>query len=73
MLSFRNVTYEEILSEINNLDTSESTQSEGIPFQDNADIFASSILKNFHWWVIDGKFPKQFIKADTSPVSKSEM
>ena len=31
--SFRNVTYEEILNEINSLDTSKSTQSEDIPFK----------------------------------------
>ena len=33
MFSFRNVTYEEILNEINSLDTSKSTQSEDIPFK----------------------------------------
>ena len=46
MFSFRNVTYEEILNEINNLDTSKSAQSEDIPFKitkDNADIFANFI------------------------------
>ena len=39
--SFRNVTYKEILNKINNLDTSESTQSENILFKiikDNAKI-----------------------------------
>ena len=45
--SFRKVTYEEILIEINSLDTSNSPQSEDIPFKitkDNADIFANFIL-----------------------------
>ena len=47
VFSFRKVTYEEILNEINSLDTSKSTQSEDIPFKiikDNADIFANFIL-----------------------------
>ena len=50
VLSFRNVIYEEILNEINNLHTSKSTQSEDIPFkiiEHNADIFANFILQNF--------------------------
>ena len=47
VFSFRNVTYEEILNEMNSLDTSKSTQSEDIPFKiikDNANIFANFIL-----------------------------
>ena len=47
VFSFRKVTYEEILNEINSLDTSKSTHSENIPFKitkDNADIFANFIL-----------------------------
>ena len=47
VFSFRKVTYEEILIEINSLDTSKSPQSEDIPFKiikDNADIFANFIL-----------------------------
>ena len=50
VFSFRKVTYEEILNEINSLDTSKSTQSEDIPFKiikDNADIFANFILQSF--------------------------
>ena len=46
----RNVTYEEILNEINNLSTSNATQPEDIPFmiiKDNTDIFTNFILKNF--------------------------
>ena len=60
VFSFRKVTYEEILNEINSLDTSKSTQSEDIPFKiikDNADIFANFILQNFNRCIIDGKFP----------------
>ena len=43
---FRNITYEEILNEINCLDISKSTQSEDISFKiikDNADIFTNFI------------------------------
>ena len=71
--SLRNVTYEDILNEINSLDTSKSTQSEDIPFKiikDNADIFANFILQNFNKCIIDGKFPDQLKKADLSPVFK---
>ena len=73
VFSFRNVTCEEILNEINSLDTSKSKQSEDIPFKiikDNADIFANFILQNFNKCIIDGKFPDQLKKADVSPVFK---
>ena len=49
VFSFRNVTYGEILNEINSLDTSKVTQSKNIPFtiiKDNADVFPKFILKN---------------------------
>ena len=73
LFSFRNVTYEEILNEINSLDTSKSTQSEDIPFniiKDNAVIFANFILQNFIKCITDRKFPDQLKKADVSPVFK---
>ena len=73
VFSFRKVTYEEILNEINTFDTSKSTQSEDIPFKivkDNADIFANFILQNFYKCIIDGKFPDQLKEADASPVFK---
>ena len=65
VFSFQNVTYKEILNEINSFDTSKSTQSEDIPFiiiKDNADIFANFILQNFNKCIIDGKFPDQLKK-----------
>ena len=71
VFSFRKVTYEEILNEINSLDTSKSTQSEDIPFKvikDNADIFANFVLQNFNKCIIDAKFPDQLKKTDVSPV-----
>ena len=73
MCSLFEVTYEEILYEINSLDTSKSTQSEEIPFEiikDNADIFVNFILQNFNKCIIDGKFHDQLKKADVSPVFK---
>ena len=73
VFSFREVTYEEILNEINSLDTSRSTQLEDIPFKiikDNADIFANFILQSFNKCIIDGKFPDQLKKADVSPIFK---
>ena len=67
---FRNVTYEEILNEINSLDTSKSAQSENIPLKiikDNADIFSNFTLQIFNKCMIDGKFPDQLKKADVNP------
>ena len=65
VFSFRKVTYEEILNEINSLDTSKSTQSEDIPFKiikNNADIFANFILQSFNKCIIEGKFPDRLKK-----------
>ena len=70
---FLKVTYEEILNEINSLDTSKLTQSEYISFRiikDNADSFTNFILKNFNKCIKDGKFSDQLKKADVSPVFK---
>ena len=69
----RNVIYEEILNEINNSDTSKSTQAEDIPFKiikDNADIFANFISQIFNQCYIDGRIPDHLKKADVSPVLK---
>ena len=73
--SFRKVTYEEILNEINSLDTSKTTQSKDIPFKiikHNANIFANFISHNFNKCIIGGKFLDQLKKADVSPVFKKE-
>ena len=75
VFSFRKVTYEEILNEINSLNTSKSTQSEDIPFRiikDNVHVFANFTLQNFNKCIMDGKFPDQLKKADVSPVFKKE-
>ena len=75
VFSLRKVTHEEILNEINNLDTSKSTQSEDIPFKiikDNADIFANFILQNFNKCNIDGKFPNQLKKQTLALSLKKE-
>ena len=73
VFSFRKVTYEGTLNEINSLDTSKSTQSQDISFKiikGNADIIANFILQNFIKCIIDGKSPDQLRKADVSPVFK---
>ena len=60
VFSFRNITYEEILNEINSLDTSNSSQSQDIAFKiikDNANIFATFISRECSKCIIDGKFP----------------
>ena len=71
VFSFRNVTYEKILNEINSLDTSKSTQSENIPFEkitDNADIFANFIFKNFNKCILGGQVLDQ-LKRQTLVMS----
>ena len=62
VLFFRNVSHEKILNEINNLDTSKSTQSEDSPFKiikNNADSFANFILQNMNQFILHQKFPNQ--------------
>ena len=62
VLSFKNVTYEETLNEINNLNTLKSTQSVGIPIKiikDDTDIFANFILQNCNQNIREGKCPNQ--------------
>ena len=73
MFSFRNVTYEEIVNEINSLEISKSTQSEDTLLniiKDNTDIFPNFVLQNFNKCIIDAKFPDQLKKADVGPVFK---
>ena len=73
MFPFGNVTYEEILNEINSLDTSKLTQSDEISFEIikyNADIFTTFILQNFNKYIIDKKFPDQLKKTGVSYVFK---
>ena len=69
MFSFRKVTYEEILNEINSWETSKSTQSEDIPFKIIKD-FCQFYLTDFNKCIINGKFPDQLKKANISPVFK---
>ena len=69
VLFFRNVTFEEIKNENNNLDTSKSAQSKSIPFKMikvNADIFANFILQKFNQCIMDAKFPNLLTKAEGS-------
>ena len=73
MFSFRNVTYEEILNEINSSNTLIPTQAKDSPFtiiKDCPDIFAKFILRNFNKYIIDRKFPDQLKQADVSPIFK---
>ena len=72
--TFRKVTHEKILNEINNLDTSKSTQPDDNPCKVNKEnaILANFILQNVNNCIIDGKFHDQFKKSDISPVFKKE-
>ena len=71
VLSFRNVTYEEIPNEINNLGTLKASHSKDIPFmiiKGNTDVINNFILQNFHQCIIDGKFSDQLKKQRLSPI-----
>ena len=75
VFSFQNVSYEEILNGINNVDISKSTQSEDISFKiikDNADIFAIFVIQKFHQCITDEKFPDQLKKQTLIMSSKME-
>ena len=59
MLPFGYVSSIKILTEIDNMDTSKSLQSEGSPFKiikDNTYIFSNCTFQNFNQSIKDGKF-----------------
>ena len=71
VLSFRNVTHEEVLNEINNLGTLKASHSKDIPFviiKGNTDVITIFILQNLHQCIINGKFPDQLKKQRLSTV-----
>ena len=65
VFSFRNFIYEEILNEINNVDTSKSTESKGVSykiFKRNADIFPNFILQNVNQCIVENTFLRKLKK-----------
>ena len=71
--SFRPVNYEEVLTELKNLDVSKTTQLEGIPtkfLKENLNIFATFLAKDINKCMRQGEFPDKLKTADIAPAFK---
>ena len=71
--SFRPVNYEEVLTELKNLDVSKTTQLEGIPtkiVKENLNIFATFLAKDINKCIRKGEFPDKLKTADITPAFK---
>ena len=71
--SFRPVNYEEVLTELKNLDMSKTTQLEGIPtkiVKENLNIFAAFLVKDINTCIRRGEFPDKMKTANIIPVFK---
>ena len=71
--SFRPVNYEEVLTELKNLNMSKTTQLEGIPtkiVKENLNIFAAFLVKDINTCIRRGEFPDKMKTADIIPAFK---
>ena len=71
--SFRPVNYEEVLTELKNLDVSKTTQLEGIPtkiVKENLNIFATFLTNDINKCIRKGEFPDKLKTADITPAFK---
>ena len=71
--TFRPVNYEEVLTELKNLDMSKTTQLEGIPTKivmENLNIFATFLVKDINTCIRKGEFPVKLKTADITPAFK---
>ena len=71
--SFRPVNYEEVLTELKNVDVSKTTQLEGVPtkiVKENLNIFATFLTKDISKCIRKGEFPDKLKTADITPVFK---
>ena len=71
--SFRPVNYEEVLTELKNLDVSKTTQLEGIPtkiLKENLNIFATFLAKDISKCIRQGEFPDKLKAVDITPAFK---
>ena len=71
--SFRPVNYEEVLTELKNLDMSKITHLEGIPtkiVKENLNIFAAFLVKDINTCIRRGEFPDKMKTANIIPVFK---
>ena len=73
--SFRPVNYEEVLTELKNLDMSKITQLEGIPtktVKENLNIFATFLVKDINACISMGEFPDKLKAADITAAFKKD-
>ena len=71
--SFRPTNYEEVLTELKNLDVSKTTQLEGIPTKiakENLNIFATFLAKDINKCIRKREFPDKLKTADITPAFK---
>ena len=71
--SFRPANYEEVLTELKNLDVSKTTQLEGIPtkiVKENLNIFATFLAKDINKCIRKGEFTDKLKTVDITPAFK---
>ena len=73
--SFKNVQKEEILKELNNLNSNKATQITDIPIKtikENYDIFGDFIFSNLNCCINTSSYPSLLKRADITPVHKKD-
>ena len=71
--SFSQIEHDEIMKELNNLDTNKAIQNTDIPkklIKENSDIFANFIFENLNNCISHSIFPTSMKNAITTPVHK---
>ena len=74
-LSFRTVSKEDLLYQINSLDPTKATQKSDIPtniIKKNYDIFSEFLFENFDRIILTSLLPEQSKYADVKPVFKKD-
>ena len=73
--SFRTVSKEDLLYQLNSLDPTKATQKSDIPtniIKKNYDIFSEFLFENFNNIILTSLFPEQLKYADVKPVFKKD-
>ena len=73
--SFRTVSKEDLLYQINSLDLAKATQKSDIPtniIKKNYDIFSEFLFENFNNIILTSLFPEQLKYADVKPIFKKD-
>ena len=73
--SFRTVSKEDLLYQLNSLDPAKATQKSDIPtniIKKNYDIFSEFLFENFNNIILTSLFPEQLKYADVKPVFKKD-